>query len=86
MNKELQKMGPMKKIPGRVGKKEYAPLFPEITSYWARHAWATIADELDIPDKVISEALGHEHGNKVTNIYIRKSVKKVDIANRKVLD
>ena len=86
MNKELQKMGPMKKKPGRGGKKEYSPLFPEITSYWARHSWATIADELDIPDKVISEALGHEHGNKVTNIYIRKSVKKVDIANRKVLD
>ena len=86
MNKELQKFGPMKKKPGRGGKKEYNPLFPELTSYWARHTWATIADELDISDKVISEALGHEHGNKVTNIYIRKSIKKVDVANRKVLD
>lgn len=86
MNKELQKIGPMHKKPGRGGKKEYEPLFPQVTAYWARHSWATIADELDIPEKVIAEALGHEYGNPVTNIYIRKTLKKVDAANRKVLD
>ena len=86
MNKEIQKIGPMTILPGRGGKRVYQPLFPKITSYWARHTWATIADELDIPDKTIAEALGHEHGNRVTNIYIRRSLKKVDEANRKVLD
>ena len=86
MNKELQKIGPMTKKPGRGGKKEYTSLFPNITSYWARHSWATIASEIDVPNEVIAEALGHEYGNKTTNIYIRKNQKKVDEANRKVLD
>lgn len=76
----------MHKKPGRGGKKEYEPLFPDITAYWARHSWATIASSIDIPDRVIAEALGHEYGNRITNIYIRFDIKKVDIANRKVLD
>lgn len=33
MNKELQKIGPMHKQPGRGGKKIYDPLFPDITAY-----------------------------------------------------
>lgn len=86
MNKELQKIGPMHKQPGRGGKKIYEPLFPKLTSYWARHSWATIASSIDIPNEVIAEALGHEYGNRITNIYIRFDIKKVDIANRKVLD
>jgi len=86
MNKELQKVGPMHKKPGRGGKKEYEPLFPMLTSYWARHSWATIASSIDIPNEVIAEALGHEYGNRITNIYIRFDIKKVDIANRKVID
>ena len=86
MNKELQKIGPMHKKPGRGGKKEYEPLFPQLTSYWARHSWATIASSIDIPNEVIAEALGHEYGNRITNIYIRFDIRKVDIANRKVLD
>ncbi len=86
MNKELQKIGSMHKAPGRGGKKVYEPLFPKITSYWARHSWATIAASLDIPNEVIAEALGHEYGNRITNIYIRFDIRKVDKANRKVLD
>lgn len=86
MNKELQKIGPMHKKPGRGGKKLYEPMFPEITAYWARHSWATIASDIDIPDRIIAEALGHEYGNRITNIYINFNIKKVDAANRKVLD
>lgn len=86
MNKELQKIGPMTKAPGRGGKKIYEPMFPELTSYWARHSWATIAASIDVPNEVIAEALGHEYGNRITNIYIRFDMKKVDIANRRVLD
>ncbi len=61
-------------------------LFAHITSYWARHSWATIAAELDIPDAVISMALGHAGENRVTDIYIKRNMAKVDEANRRVLD
>ena len=57
----------------------------ELTTYWARHTWATIAAELDIPKDTIAAALGHG-GNSVTDIYINFDIKKVDEANRKVLD
>ncbi len=30
--------------------------------------------------------MGHEYGNQITKIYIRFYIKKVDMANRKVLD
>lgn len=57
---------------------------PPITSYVARHSWASFASELDIPKDVISHALGH-HVN-VTDTYIRFNYDKVDAANRKVID
>lgn len=61
--------------------------FAEVTSYWMRHTWATIAAELNIPDATISLALGHEGGeNRTTNIYIKRNQKKIDDANRRVLD
>lgn len=70
----------------RVGcKKTITPLFPDITTYWARHTWATIAAELDIPKETIAAALGHG-GNTVTDIYISFNQRKVDEANRRVLD
>lgn len=56
-----------------------------LTSYYARHSWATIAAELDIPKETISAALGHSD-DSVTDIYINFNVKKIDEANRKVLD
>lgn len=58
----------------------------DLTSYWARHTWATIAAELDIPHDTIAAALGHTMGNPTTAIYIDYNQKKVDDANRKVLD
>ena len=57
----------------------------ELTTYWARHSWATVAASLDIPKETIAAALGHG-GNTVTDIYIDFDQKKVDDANRKVLD
>ena len=57
----------------------------ELTTYWARHSWATIAASLDIPKDTIAAALGHG-GNTVTDIYIEYDMSKVDEANRKVLD
>lgn len=86
INKALQRFGEVERV-GKGGKKIVTPEWPELTTYWARHTWATIAADLDIPDAVISQALGHssEH-NATTEIYIRRNQKKIDEANRKVLD
>lgn len=61
---------------------------PDLTWYWARHSWATYAAELDIPDDIISRALGHSRGTgaAVTSIYIKNNRSKVDEANRRVID
>lgn len=63
-------------------------LYKGLTSYYARHTWATIASELDVPSEVISHALGHSFsmGASVTQIYIDFNSKKIDEANRKVID
>ena len=61
-------------------------LMTGITSYWSRHTWATIAASLDVPDDVISLALGHAARNATTAIYIERDRKKIDKANRRVID
>ena len=85
MGTGLKQIGPVVRK-GLGGKKERQPLFPDISSYWARHTWATIAAELDIPKETISAALGHEIGSEVTSIYINFDRKKIDEANRRVID
>lgn len=57
----------------------------ELTSYWARHTWATIAASIDIPRDTIKAALGHGQ-HDVTSIYIEFDMRKVDEANRRVLN
>lgn len=82
----LKKIGELERV-GRGGKKIIQPLFPDLSSYWSRHTWATIAAELDIPKEVIAHALGHSWANSTTtDIYIRFDMRKVDDANRKVID
>ena len=49
------------------------------------HSWTTIAAEPDIPKETIAAALGHG-GNSVTDVYIRFDDRKIDEANRRVLD
>lgn len=56
-----------------------------LTTYYARHSWATIAASLDIPKDTIAQALGHSQ-NTVTDVYIEFDRRKVDEANRKVID
>jgi integrase/recombinase XerD len=41
-----------------------------ITTYVARHTFATTAKRLGYSNELIAEALGHEYGNKITNIYL----------------
>jgi len=59
---------------------------PDLTTYHARHTWASIAAGIDITRDVISEALGHEYGSRTTSVYVNFNLKKVDQANRMVLD
>jgi len=66
--------------------KRLKQIYPKLSTYWARHTWATIAAELDIPIEIISHALGHSYGSETTAIYIRFNEKKVDKANRMVID
>ena len=57
----------------------------KLTTYHARHSWATAAAWLDIPKETIAAGLGHG-GNTVTDVYIDFDMRKVDVANRRVLD
>ena len=40
------------------------------TTYTSRHSFGTIAKRLGYSNELIAEALGHEYGNKITNIYL----------------
>lgn len=61
-------------------------LVPSLTTYYARHTWATLAFRLGVSKDVISLALGHSFGSRVTSIYINTDLAQVDAANRLVLD
>lgn len=57
-----------------------------LTSYVARHSWATQASNLHIPTRVISESMGHSN-ERVTAIYLASlDNHEIDMANKKVLD
>lgn len=93
-NEGLQKVGPSGYMyvrrKGQCGGKQrvkvYNALFPELTSYWARHTWATLAAEIDVPDAVIDAALGHRSACRMADIYIRRDARKVDDAVRRVIE
>ena len=72
---------------GKRGKVLGDGLFPKLSSNWARHTWATMCAELDVPDPTISLGMGHRiAGHRTTAIYIKRDMAKVDEANRKVID
>lgn len=41
-----------------------------LTTYVSRHSWATIAKKAGYSKDLISEALGHSFGNRITEIYL----------------
>lgn len=90
LNDYIKRIGPITLVRNKRGaliKKEIAPLHPDIVWYTARRSWATIAAELDIPKETIGKALGHsEWDSTTTDLYISFDYKKVDEANRKILD
>ena len=93
MNRELKKIGPYEMVENNAknklfvkkNKKKVTPLFPELSTYWARHTSATIAASLDIPKETIAAMLGHSE-NSVTDVYIKFDNRKIDKANRQVID
>ena len=87
INRALKQIGP-RTYKTEKGKRvlQFNPAFPDLSTYVARHTWATIANELDIPRETIAAALGHSYGNRTTAIYIDTDMRKVDEANRKVID
>lgn len=86
LNKALQRIGHVERK-GRGGKKIITAAFEGVSSYWARHSWATIAyNDLGISKDIIAQALGHSGGETVTDIYLDKDPRLVDEANRRVLD
>lgn len=62
-----------------------AGISEHLTSYCARHSWATIASQENIPLATISRCLGHE-SEKTTRIYISQTdYSDVGRANRQIL-
>ena len=56
-----------------------------LTSYVARHGWASIAKDRNIPLAIISEAMGHD-SEKTTRIYLASlDTSAVDKANSRIL-
>lgn len=95
LNKALQLIGADKNKGGRIkgGKPKKTDrtnrpkgIFEGLTSYWARHTWATIARKIGVPIDTISLALGHSSDHRITRIYIDEDPELVDEANRRVLD
>lgn len=89
-NLRLQRIGDMVVAgEGHRRHKVYTPKFPGITTYWARHSWASIAvNDLDAPFDIVSKALGHSatSGAAVTSVYVNFDQRKVDKLNRAVID
>lgn len=85
MDRGLKKIGPYTRS-GLGGKKKIDPILPFLSQYWCRHTCATLMNELGYSNEIIACSLGHDHGNPTTNIYIEYNEKKVDEANRALID
>ena len=67
----------------RIG--EMAGLKIPLTTYVARHSWASIARNMNISIAVISEGMGHS-SYKTTQIYLDSiDTSKIDEANRRII-
>lgn len=83
INRHLKRMGGTEV--GKQGKQTYHPLQPDLSWYWCRHTWASIASSIGISEDTIRHALGHG-ARTVTDTYIDYDLRHVDEANRKVID
>lgn len=87
-NDALKKIGDVETAPDKVGKRRklnYIPIEPKLSTYYARHTWATIAAKLGVSREIIAQCLGHTWAD-VTSIYIAPDVSAQDAAIKKVAD
>ena len=88
MNQNLQRIGTLHKEKDKRGRKtikKVVPLFPDITTYWARHSVASMAVRLNIHEKVINKILGHADPT-INGIYEAIYQDQADDAMRKIID
>lgn len=62
----------------RAGRPERDRTSRTLSTHWARHTWASIGKQNNLPVRVISECLGHT-SEKTTRIYL-------DLLDNKLLD
>lgn len=84
MNEALQKIGNMQRV-GRGGKKQIDPLYPRLTTYWARHTWATLMTSIGAPVSVISMGLSHAD-NSMNAVYAKSDFSNLDQWNWKLIN
>ena len=85
LNRTLRRIGPKDQKDRR--KATVSPIDKQMSSYYNRHSWATFASEIGISLETIGRALGHSVWEKtVTAVYVKYDNKKIDEANRKVID
>ena len=85
MDRGLKKIGPYTRS-GLGGKKKIDAILPFLSQYWCRHTSATLMAQMGYSNEIIACSLGHEYGNKTTNIYIEYKESEIDSANRALID
>jgi len=85
MDRGLKKIGPYTRS-GLGGKKKIDAILPFLSQYWCRHTSATLMAQMGYSNEIIACSLGHEYGNKTTNIYIEYKESEIDAANRALID
>lgn len=58
----------------------------DLSIYWARHSWVSFGVELDIPDRTVFMGIAHSPGKRSDETYVTSRHKKLDDANRKIID
>jgi integrase len=86
MDRGLKKIGPVTWSKQQGPSPIFDPILPHISQYWCRHTTATLMQKLGVSVDLIACSLGHDHGNKTTNIYIEYSQDEVDKSNRALID
>lgn len=73
INRALKKIG------------EMAELKMPLTTYVARHTWASVARDMNIPIAIISEGMGH-NSIKTTQVYLNSiGISRVNEANKRII-
>lgn len=85
MNKALKKIGDYDV--GYRNRRRYRPLYPFLSSYYARHTFATLCSEdLDIDEGLVDRLLGHSPQMLAGRVYIHHKRRKGDEAIRRLID